>query len=136
MLLFLFYGLGPSLYWLQLPYYVACSIVLVLGIGWLLSALRVFIKDVGEIVGVVLQLGFWFTPIFWSADNIPDEYKYLIKLNPMFYIIDGYRNTFINHVWFWEQYRVTPYFLVTTGVLFIAGAVVFKRLRPHFGDVL
>ncbi len=133
---FLLYGNYPTIYWLQLPYFVLCTIFLVLGISWLTSALRVFIKDIGQIIGIILQFGFWFTPIFWSADIIPEQYKYLIKLNPMFYIVDGYRDTFINHVWFWEQYRVTPYFLLTAGVFFITGALVFKRLRPHFGDVL
>jgi ABC-type polysaccharide/polyol phosphate export permease len=133
---FILYGFYPSIYWLQLPYYILCTIILVLGIGWLTSALRVFIKDVGEIIGIIIQFGFWLTPIFWSIDQIPKEYQYLIKLNPMFYIIDGYRDTFITHTWFWEQYRVMPYFLVTTLILFIVGAVTFKRLRPHFGDVL
>ncbi len=133
---FLFYGFKPSIYWLQLPYFIICSIILILGISWLTSALRVFIKDIGELIGVILQIGFWFTPIFWSIDLVPQKYQYIIKLNPMFYIIDGYRDTFINHVWFWEQYRVTPYFLLTTTILFLLGAIVFKRLRPHFADVL
>lgn len=133
---FLAHGKMPTIYWLQLPYFVLCTVLLVLGITWLTSALRVFIKDIGNLIAILLQLGFWFTPIFWSADIVPEQYRYLIKLNPMFYIVDGYRDTFINQVWFWEQYKVTPYFLVTTGFLFVAGAIVFKRLRPHFGDVL
>ncbi|MBN2895205.1 MAG: ABC transporter permease [Campylobacterales bacterium] len=133
---FFAYGKTPSIYWLQLPYFIFCTVILVLGISWLTSALRVFIKDIGNLVAILLQLGFWFTPIFWSADIIPEQYRYLIKLNPMFYIIDGYRDTFINGVWFWEQYKVTPYFLLTAGTLFVVGAIVFKKLRPHFADVL
>ncbi len=133
---FFLYGYKPSIYWLQLPYFVLCVLVLMLGISWLTSALRVFIKDVGHVISIILQLGFWFTPIFWSMEIVPGKYKYIIKLNPMFYIVDGYRDTFINHVWFWEQYKITPYFLATTTILFIIGAVVFKKLRPHFADVL
>jgi ABC-type polysaccharide/polyol phosphate export permease len=133
---FLLYGKYPTIYWLQLPYFIVCTVILTLGISWLTSALRVFIKDIGNLIGIILQLGFWGTPIFWSLDLVPQNYQYLIKLNPMFYIVDGYRDTFINNVWFWEQYKVTPYFLITTTVLFVVGAVVFKRLRPHFGDVL
>lgn len=133
---FLVYGKLPSIYWLQLPYYIFCSIILVLGISWLTSALRVFIKDVGNIIGVLIQIGFWATPIFWSLELLPNKYQYIIKLNPVFYIVNGYRNTFINHIWFWESYKVTPYFLISTSFLFILGAIIFKRLRPHFGDVL
>lgn len=133
---FLLSGYSPSIYWLQLPYFIFCTIVLVLGIGWLTSALRVFIKDVGEIIGVIIQFGFWLTPIFWEIKTIPLPYRLYLKINPMFYIIDGYRDTFITHTWFWEQFKIMPYFLITTSVLFIVGAITFKRLRPHFGDVL
>lgn len=133
---FFLYGYVPTWYWLQLPYFMFCSIILILGISWLTAALRVFIKDIGNFIGILLQLGFWFTPIFWSMDIVPEKYKYIIKLNPMFYIVDGYRDTFISHIWFWDKYKVTPYFLLTTITLFVAGAIVFKRLRPHFADVL
>ena len=133
---FILYGYVPNIYWLQIPYFIACTIILVLGIGCLTSALKVFIKDVGEIVGVVIQFGFWLTPIFWSINIIPEKYHTLIKLNPMFYIIDGYRNTLINSTWFWQSGNGSVYFLITTSIILIIGAITFKRLRPHFGDVL
>ena len=134
-LFFLFYGYMPTIYWLQLPYYVFCTMILVLGIGWLTSAVRVFVKDISEIIGVIIQFGFWLTPIFWSIERVPEAYRFILKINPMFYIVDGYRKTFIEQVWFWEAYKITPYFIVVTGVLFVGGAIVFKKLRPHFGDV-
>lgn len=134
-LLFL-YGYTPSLYWLQLPYYLLCTVILLLGISWFTAALRVFTKDIAQIVGVILQLGFWVTPIFWSLKMVPEKYIYLIQLNPMVYIVEGYRNTFLNEVWFWEQYKLMPYFLIFTMFFLMFGIIVFKRLRPHFGDVL
>jgi lipopolysaccharide transport system permease protein/teichoic acid transport system permease protein len=111
-------------------------ILLVLGISWLVSALRVFTKDVAQIVSVILQLGFWVTPIFWSIDKVPEKYLYVLKLNPMVFIVEGYRNSFINGVWFWETYKYTPYFIGITLFFLIVGAVVFRKLRLHFGDVL
>lgn len=133
---FLLHGYTPTVYWLQLPFYTFMMLLLVLGISWLLSSLRVFTKDISQIVGVVLQLGFWVTPIFWSIDRVPEKYLYVLKLNPMVYIVEGYRNSFINEVWFWETYKYTPYFLTITISFLIIGAVVFRKLRPHFGDVL
>lgn len=133
---FLLYGYKPSIYWLQLPFYTIMLFLLVLGLGWLTSALRVFTKDISHIVSVILQLGFWITPIFWSIDKVPQKYLYLLKLNPMVFIVKGYRNCFIYHKWFWEDYRYLPYFLLVTFLFFILGAVVFRKLRPHFGDVL
>jgi len=133
---FLLYGYTPSIYWVQIGYYMLCSIFLLLGLTWLTSALRVFVKDIGNIIAVIVQIGFWATPIFWSINKVPVEYQYIMKLNPMFYIVDGYRDTFINHIWFWEKGYVTVYFLTFSTLLFVFGAIVFRRLKPHFADVL
>jgi len=133
---FLLYGYKPTLYWLQLPFYIFMMFLLVLGISWLVAALRVFMKDVAQVISVILQLGFWVTPIFWSIKAVPEKYLYILKLNPMVYIVEGYRNCFIYEQWFWETYKHTPYFLMITFSFLIVGAVVFRRLRPHFGDVL
>lgn len=135
-IMFLLYGFTPSIYWLQLPYFIFCSIVLLLGISWMTSAIRVFVKDVGNIIAVLLQIGFWATPIFWNINMISPKYQWILKLNPAYYIVQGYRDTFINHVWFWEMPKVTLFYAAITMIFFIFGAIVFKRLRPHFGDVL
>ena len=135
-IIFLFYGYTPSLYWLQFFYYLFCSIFILLGLGWITSSIRVFIKDISNFIGILVQLGFWATPIFWQIDMIPQKYRYLFKLNPAEYIISGYRDTFIYHKWFWEKPYETLYFLGLSGLLFVLGAIVFRRLRPHFGDVL
>ena len=134
--LFLWHGYTPTIYWLQLPYYIFCTILFVMGIGWFTSALRVFTKDIGQVIGVLLQLGFWVTPIFWQIKIIPSKYIYLININPMVYIVEGYRSTFINQIWFWNEYKQTTYFIITALFFLLAGTIVFKRLRPHFGDVL
>lgn len=133
---FLLYGYMPSLYWLQLFYYIGCAVFLLLGLSWLTSSLRVFIKDIGNFIGVVIQIGFWATPIFWSVDMLPEKYMWIVKLNPMYYIIEGFRDTFINHVWFWEKGFSNICFIVTGTVIFVIGAITFRKLRPHFGDVL
>lgn len=134
--MFLIYGFKPSIYWLQLPFFILCSIILVLGLSWLTSSIMVFVKDIASVISVILQIGFWATPIFWNIALIPDKYQYLFKLNPAYYVVEGYRDTFINHIWFWERPLLTMQFLSITAIFFIFGAIVFKRLRPHFGDVL
>ncbi|MBK2094714.1 ABC transporter permease [Francisella philomiragia] len=135
-LIFILNGYYPSLYWLQLPYYLFCSVVLLLGLGWLTSALRVFVKDTAEVVGLITQFGFWFTPVFWSPTIVSERYRFILDFNPMAYIIQGFRNTFIEHVWFWQNPIQTIIFLVMMFFILFFGAVVFKRLTPHFGDVI
>ena len=134
--MFLVYGFKPSIYWIQLPYFIFSSIFFVLGISWFTSATKVFVKDIGKIIIVILQMAFWATPIFWSMEMVSIKYQWILKLNPLYYIIEGYRNTFINHIWFWEMQNVTIYFLSMSTFVFIFGAITFKRLRPHFGDTL
>ncbi len=132
----LLYGYSPNMYWLQLPFYTFMMFILVLGISWFTSALRVFMKDISQIIGVILQLGFWVTPIFWSIKMVPEKYMFVLNFNPMVYIVEGYRNTFLYNKWFWETTEYLVYFLPITLFLLLSGVIVFRRLRPHFGDVL
>ena len=134
--MFIIYGYTVNIYWIQSLYYSFCLISFVLAISWFTSALIVFVKDVGQVVSVVLQFGFWLTPIFWSHEILPDKYAALFKLNPIYYVVEGYRDSFINGVWFWERYNQTLYFWVVTIVILILGILFFKKLRPHFSDML
>ena len=135
-LIFSVYRVYPGLHSLQIIYYGFSAIVLLLGLTWLTSSLVVFLKDVGQIVSMVIQFGFWLTPIFWSLQMIPGKYQIHLKLNPAYYIIQGYRDSFVHNVWFWEHPVYTAYYWMFTGFVFVLGALVFSRLRPHFADVL
>lgn len=125
-----------SIYNLQVIYYFLCTCILLISLCWLLSAMAPFVKDVVNLIGVVIQIGFWMTPIFWSPDNMSPVVQNVLKLNPMFYICRGYRDTFIDHVWFWQRGYTNLFFWVVTCLCFVAGAMLFKRLRPQFADVL
>jgi ABC-type polysaccharide/polyol phosphate export permease len=135
-LFFFGYGYGWSMYYIQIVYYIFALVILLTGLSWLTSAVNVFIKDMSSLIGVLLQVGFWITPIFWDFNLIQDNMKPIFYINPMFYIVQGFRDTFIDKVWFWERLGLTGYFWSVTIVFFILGAVVFRKLRPHFSDVL
>ncbi|MDD2390302.1 MAG: ABC transporter permease [Desulfobacterales bacterium] len=130
------YGYEVSLYNLQIIYYLPATVLLLLGISCITSSMVVFLKDVGQMVAICLQFGFWLTPIFWSIDMIPEKYHFLIKMNPAYYIVNGYRETFIYKQWFWEHAAYALYFWSVALCTFIIGALIFSRLRPHFADVL
>lgn len=134
--MFIYYGYAPELHWLQIIYYLFATSILLLGLSWITSSVVVFFKDLGQFISMIIQFGFWLTPIFWSMKMVPENYHWLIKLNPMVYIIEGYRNSLIYHKWFWEDINMTIYFWATTFVLFGLGALTFRKLRPHFADVL
>ncbi len=134
--LILFQKMPWSPFYLQSLYYLFCMTVLGLGFGWTLSALNVFIRDVGQIVGVVLQIGFWATPIFWDIRIMPEHLQVFFKLNPMFYIVQGYRESFIYFLPFWHHPLQTLYFWAFAGIIFGSGAFIFQRLKGQFADAL
>lgn len=137
-LLFIFtvYGYSPDLYSLQLFYYLFASTCLLLGISFITSSIVVFARDLGQFVNMIMQFFFWGTPIFWSITLIPDEYRVLLQLNPIYYIINGYREALIYKEWFWSHPILTMYFWLFTIATFVVGAILFRKLKPHFADVL
>lgn len=132
------YGYFPDLYTLQVFYYSFCLFVLVLGLCYATSALLGFFRDLSQIISIILQVGVWMTPIMWSMEtmDIPEGLKVIFKANPLYYIVSGYRDALIHKVWFWENAGLTVYFWVVTVIVLGAGMIVFKRLKPHFADVL
>lgn len=135
-LMFIGYGYFPDWHALQIFYYLFATIVLLLGLSWLTSALVLFLRDIGQMVMIAIQFGFWVTPVFWSLRMIPEQYRFFLQLNPVYYLTEGYRNSLIHHIWFWEDPWLTLYFWLVALGLFALGAIVFHRLRPHFADVL
>jgi lipopolysaccharide transport system permease protein/teichoic acid transport system permease protein len=134
--LFMVYGYSFDIHWLQAFYYLGAMVVLILGLSYITSAVVIFFKDIGQIVAMFLQFGFWMTPIFWNIGMIPDRFHWLLKLNPLMYIIEGYRDSMINHVWFWEKPMMGLYFWVVALGLLALGFSTFRKLKPHFADVL
>ena len=139
-LLFLLYGYFPDLYVLQALYYSAGVLLLALGMSYFTSAVSVFFPDVRQIVNIGLQIGVWATPIMWDINDmkekIPEAVLIIMKCNPLYYIVLGYREAFIDKVWFWEHPGMTLYFWGFTLTVCLLGVKVFKRLKVHFADVL
>ncbi len=130
------YGYYPSIYTLQLIYYSFCMFLLVLGMSYLTCALVVFIRDLQQIINIALQIGMWATPILWSIEMLTDNMKTLFKLNPLVYIVNGYRSAIYEKVWFWEHFYSSTYFWIFTISLFCIGTLIFRKMRVHFADVL
>lgn len=131
----------PMISWLQVFYYTFAAFMLSLALSYFTSAINVFFKDMAQIVGICLQFGMWLTPIMWYEGMFADKSFYpilqvILKFNPMYYIVAGYRDSMITGDAFWQRPTMTLYFWGVTLVLFLVGLKVFKKLRPHFSDVL
>ncbi len=130
------YGYYPSIYTLQIFYYSACLFIFVLALSYMTCAIVVFFKDLSQIINIILQIGIWATPILWDMNTISGKWVVILKLNPLVYIVNGYRSAIYGHEWFFQDFFSTMYFWIVTVVLFGLGALVFKRLKVHFADVL
>ncbi len=131
------YGYYPSIYTIQLFYYSVCLFIFVLALSYTTCAVVVFFKDLSQIISIALQIGMWATPILWDIDMIgSNKWVSVLKLNPLVYIVNGYRSAIYERQWFFEDFFSTMYFWIVTVVLFGIGAFIFKRLKVHFADVL
>ncbi len=136
MVMYLINGVAPGLCWIQAAYYSFAMFVLVLAVTYLTSALVLFFRDMSQIIAVFLQVGVWITPIMWEIDVIPERWQWVFKINPMYYIVNGYRQALIYHEWAWDNVLLNVYFWTVTMVLLFLGYRIFEKLKPHFADVL
>ena len=137
---FLISGKKPELSWIQIIYYSFATSMYALALTYLTSAIQVFFKDMAQIVSICLQFGMWLTPIMYSEQLFLDKgltmAPMILKLNPFYYIAAGYRDSMLTGDWFFMRPTLTVYFWAVTLITMLVGLKVFKRLRPHFSDVL
>ena len=139
MIMYLVAGRMPMLSWIQVIYYSFAASMLALGLGYFTSSVNVFFKDMSQIVGICLQFGIWMAPIRYHESMFTNRLPWiepLFKINPFYYIVTGYKDSMITGNWFWERPKLTIYYWVFTLLVFGVGLKMFKKLRPHFSDVL
>ena len=136
---FLAYRIPPRFSWLQIIYYTFACSMLSLAVTYFTSAINVFFKDMAQIIGIMLQFGMWMVPIMWAPEILPNAPAWLtplLKINPFYYIVAGYRDSMLTGDGFWMRPTLGIYFWVVTIILMLIGLKVFKKLRRHFSDVL
>lgn len=133
----LVYGYGPDLYLIQLMYYILCTAFLVLGLSYITAACTAFFRDMSQIINIALTIGVWITPIMWNpAVTMTVKIHNIFKINPVYYIVDGFRDSLLAKVWFWEKPIWSIYFWIFSVLIYIFGVKMFNRLKVHFSDVL
>lgn len=130
------YGKMPNIYNLEVIYYFVCAFALSFAISLLFSALTPFATDIANMVTIVIQIGFWITPIFWDPSNLTELSLLLLKINPMYYVCMGYRDSFVYGKSIFEHPVLMIYFWSVVIICFLIGKRVFDKSRPQFDDVL
>jgi lipopolysaccharide transport system permease protein len=114
--------------------FLLLMVLLAVGLGWLAAALQVFLRDTAQVLSVLMVFWFWFTPVFYEIQRVPDPYQQWIRFNPLFYVVEGYRRALM------ENRPPDLHSLVALFVLslvaFAVGGFVFRNTKREFIDVL
>lgn len=127
-------GHAPGIALLWLPILMAITIALAVGLGLGLGVLNVFMRDIGQIVPVVMQFLYWFTPIVYMVNIIPEQYRSWLVLNPLIPIVTGYQDVLL--------YNRAPNWVGLGGVAIVAvvlltfSLLIFRKANPEMVDQL
>lgn len=127
-------GHVPGIQTAWVPLLMVMTLALALGIGLILGVLNVFVRDVGQVVPVVLQLGFWFTPIVYTPNVIPERFRLMLHLNPMATVVQSFQNAML--------FNTPPDFVglgrlaIVTLALLGGAFIMFRRASAEMVDVL
>ena len=136
LVIILFNRIWPDAYWFQLLYYMFALSVFLIGASWFTSSVYLFFPDISHITAIANRILFFLTPVFWKLEDLPETTARWIKLNPMVYIVNGYRESLLYGRGFWCHPWQTLYFWALTLILLWAGIAVHNKLRPHFAEVV
>lgn len=129
-----FGGLGISKYIVYYPLILIAQYLLLIAFSFIVSSITVYVRDLQHLIGVALQLLFYATPIVYSAEQIPENFKWILALNPMTYVINGYRDIFYNQ----KPIDVVPLLLLIGGSIIacVIGYIIFNKLQKGFAEQL
>ncbi len=125
---------GIPLTWLLLPVVLVPMFLLVLGLGYALCAANVYLRDVSILVGIATLLGFYVTPVFYSPDQVPGDFRWVVELNPVSVLLELQRDVLVEGIVPSAGQLLSAY--VVGLVALLVGGAVYRRLSPTFVDEL
>lgn len=134
LLIFILLGHLPGAQIVWLPFLMLLTLGLGLGIGLILGVLNVFLRDIGQVVPIVLQFLFWFTPIVYMSSIIPEAYRQWLVLNPMYTVVEAYHQVLV--------FNQAPALLGIGIIALLAtllaafSLVLFRKASPEMVDML
>lgn len=130
----IFGGLGINKYLLFYPIILIAQYLLILAISFIVSSISVYVRDLQHLIGVALQLLFYAAPIVYAPESIPQEFKWILDINPMTYIINGYRSIFYNQT---MPDILSLGILIVISIIFcVIGYLIFSKLQKGFAEQL
>lgn len=139
-ILLIFYTIGgyyPTYHWFGLLYYLVCAIVFAVSLSMTTSVLNMLARDTRKLILACMRLLLYLTPILWSVPSgIPEILTYVFRANPIFYIVQGYRDCFFYHNGFLYYWKEMLCFWIITGSLFAFGSYMMYKFKFKFIDMV
>lgn len=133
-------GFYINFYYLQLLYFIFASFSLIFALSLITSTLSTIIRDVHMLLNAVLRMFLYLSPVLWPIQTMFADKPTLLtimQLNPLFYLIEGYRAAFFGTGWYFiENWEYTLYFWILVIVLFLLGSTLHVKFRRNFIDYL
>jgi lipopolysaccharide transport system permease protein len=132
--LFVYYGITPSVWIWTLPFWVLCTVVTALSVGLWLSALNVRYRDVRYTLPFLTQIWLLATPVAYSTTLVPEAWRAVYAINPMVGVVSGFRWAIVGQTASpWPMVAVSA---AAVAVLFVTGLIYFRRMEQTFADVI
>lgn len=138
-LIYCFYRHWPTVYYIQLLYYMACQFLFMTPFTLFNATLSILSQDYGNLIKSLTTAVFWMSGIMYDASRIHNVWlRRMLRVNPVTYICSGYRDCYIYHKWFWEpgRYKSTLAFFAITLVMWAASLYIYNKTRKDLPDVL
>ena len=132
-------GYFVNIYYLQLIYFIFASLCFTFSIALITSTLSTIIRDIHMFINATLRMFLYLTPVLWPISSFIGNKLLIIiiKINPLYYLIEGYRAGFFGTEWYFiTNWEYTLYFWAVTIFFFIVGSVLHVKFRRHFIDYL
>ena len=137
LLIFCLFGFFPDMYWLQLIFFIFLSFIFWTIWTLFASLLAAISKDFGNLVKSFVSAVFWLSGIVWDPETVKIIWlKKVLKLNPVTYIAQGFRNSLINKIWFWQQPKRLLYFIIVCIIMLALALWAYRKVRKEIPDVL
>lgn len=132
------FGIYPSVYWFQYIYYFICMIAFLFAMGVLDSTITILIRDYHIMLQSIIRLLFYVSGVIWNIEtrNFPSWLVKLFQINPVYYFIDGFRDTFLSREWFWQKPTLGLIFWGLTSIILIIGSHLHMKFRARFVDFI
>jgi homopolymeric O-antigen transport system permease protein len=123
-----------SLWMLSLPVYMLLAGMLAVGVGWIVASLQVYLRDTAQVLSVLLTFWFWLTPIFITEQQIPQQVRFIVRLNPLAFLVSAYRERLLSYrIPSLHDFGIIAAYAITA---FVLGGLFFRHLKRGFADVL